>query len=44
MRAMFVAPLRKALLEEVDYGLAVSCITATDLKVAAEENAKETNT
>lgn len=40
MRAMFVAPLRKALLEEVGYGLAVEGITATDLKIAAEEKAK----
>jgi enoyl-CoA hydratase/carnithine racemase len=43
MRAMFVAPLRKALLEEVGYGLAVSGITATDLKVTAEEKARDTN-
>jgi enoyl-CoA hydratase/carnithine racemase len=41
MRAMFVAPLRKALLEEVGYGLAVSGITATDLKFTAEESAKQ---
>ncbi|KAA2243398.1 enoyl-CoA hydratase/isomerase family protein [Chitinophaga agrisoli] len=37
MRAMFVAPLRKALLEQVGYGLAVEGITATDLRIAAEE-------
>ena len=38
MRSMFIAPLRKALLEQVGYGLAVEGITATDLKIAAEEN------
>lgn len=43
MRAMFVAPLRKALLEQVGYGLAVEGITATDLKFAAEEKAKQSN-
>jgi hypothetical protein len=32
MRMMFVAPLRKALLEQVGYGLAVEGISATDLK------------
>jgi enoyl-CoA hydratase/carnithine racemase len=42
MRAMFIAPLRKALLEQVGYGLAVEGITATDLKIAAEERAKQT--
>lgn len=40
MRTMFALPLRKALLEEVGYGLAVEGITATDLKIAAEEKAK----
>lgn len=40
MRSMFVAPLRKALLEQVGYGLAVEGITATDLKIAAAEKAK----
>jgi enoyl-CoA hydratase/carnithine racemase len=39
MRTMFVAPLRKALLDEVGYGLAVEGITATDLRIAAEEKA-----
>ncbi|WP_461052779.1 enoyl-CoA hydratase/isomerase family protein [Spirosoma arcticum] len=39
MRAMFVLPLRKALLEQVGYGLAVEGITATDLKSAAEAQA-----
>jgi enoyl-CoA hydratase/carnithine racemase len=43
MRAMFVAPLRKALLEQVGYGLAVEGITATDLRIAAEEKAKQQN-
>lgn len=43
MRSMFIAPLRKALLEQVGYGLAVEGITATDLKIAAEEKAKENN-
>jgi enoyl-CoA hydratase/carnithine racemase len=42
MRAMFVLPLRKALLDEVGYGLAVEGITATDLKIAGEEKAKAT--
>lgn len=41
MRAMFIAPLRKALLEQVGYGLAVEGVTATDLRIAAEENAKQ---
>jgi len=41
MRAMFIAPLRKALLEQVGYGLAVEGITATDLRIAAEEKAKQ---
>lgn len=41
MRAMFIAPLRKALLEQVGYGLAVEGITATDLKIAAEERAEQ---
>lgn len=36
MRAMFIAPLRKALLEQVGYDLAVEGITATDLRIAAE--------
>lgn len=40
MRAMFVLPLRKALLEQVGYGLAVEGISATDLKIAGEEKAK----
>jgi enoyl-CoA hydratase/carnithine racemase len=40
MRMMFIAPLRKALLEQVGYGLAVEGISATDLKIAAEEKAK----
>jgi enoyl-CoA hydratase/carnithine racemase len=40
MRMMFVAPLRKALLDQVGYGLAVEGISATDLKIAAEEKAK----
>ena len=39
MRILFVAPLRKALLEQVGYGLAVEGISATDLKIAAEEKA-----
>ncbi|UEG54859.1 enoyl-CoA hydratase/isomerase family protein [Mucilaginibacter daejeonensis] len=43
MRAMFIAPLRKALLEQVGYGLAVEGITATDLRIAAEEKAKQQN-
>jgi hypothetical protein len=32
--------MRKALLEQVGYGLAVEGISATDLKIAAEEKAK----
>lgn len=32
MRAMFALPLKKALLEDVGYGLAVEGVTATDLK------------
>jgi len=41
MRSMFIAPLRKALLEQVGYGLAVEGISATALKVTAEEQAKQ---
>jgi hypothetical protein len=37
---MFIAPLKKILLEQVGYGLAVEGISATDLKIAAEEKAK----
>lgn len=44
MRAMFIAPLRKALLEQVGYGLAVEGITATDLKIAAQEKANQQTT
>jgi enoyl-CoA hydratase/carnithine racemase len=40
MRAMFVLPLRKALLEEVGYGMSVEGISATDLRIAGEEKAK----
>lgn len=40
MRTMFALPLRKALLEDVGYGLAVEGVTATDLRIAAEEKAK----
>jgi len=43
MRSMFIAPLRKALLEQVGYGLAVEGISATALKVTAEEQAKQNN-
>ena len=43
MRAMFIAPLRKALLEQVGYGLAVEGITATDLRIAAKEKSQTTN-
>ena len=37
MRMMFVAPLRKALLEQVGYGLAVEGISATDLRMTAKK-------
>jgi len=40
MRTMFADNLRKDLLEQVGYGLGVEGVTATDLKVAAEEKAK----
>ena len=40
MRAMFALPLKKALLEQVGYGLAVEGISATDLRIAGEEKAK----
>lgn len=40
MRTMFTLPLRKALLEEVGYGMSVEGISATDLKIAGEEKAK----
>ncbi|MGN8059850.1 enoyl-CoA hydratase/isomerase family protein [Pedobacter sp. 22163] len=40
MRTMFADDLRKDLLQQVGYGLAVEGISATDLKVAAEEKAK----
>ncbi len=39
MRAMFALPLKKALLEQVGYGLAVEGISATDLRIAGEEKA-----
>jgi len=42
MRAMFALPLKKELLEQVGYGLAVEGISATDLRIAAEERAKAT--
>ena len=37
MRMMFVGPLRKALLEQVGYGLAVEGISATGLKITAKK-------
>ena len=40
MRSMFADNLRKALLEQVGYGLAVEGISATDLKISAEQKAK----
>lgn len=40
MRTMFTQPLRKDLLEQVGYGLAVEGVSATDLKISAEEKAK----
>lgn len=40
MRAMFTLPLKKELLEQVGYGLAVEGISATDLRIAGEEKAK----
>lgn len=43
MRTMFTQPLRKDLLEQVGYGLAVEGISATDLKISAEEKAKAEN-
>jgi hypothetical protein len=36
---MFALPLKKALLEQVGYGLAVEGISATDLRIAGEEKA-----
>jgi enoyl-CoA hydratase/carnithine racemase len=41
MRAMFTLPLRKDLLEDVGYGLAVEGLSAADLRIAAEEKAKK---
>jgi enoyl-CoA hydratase/carnithine racemase len=40
MRTMFTQPLRKDLLEQVGYGLGVEGVSATDLKISAEEKAK----
>jgi enoyl-CoA hydratase/carnithine racemase len=39
MRAMFALPLKKDMLEQVGYGLALEGISATDLKIAAQEKA-----
>ena len=39
MRTMFTQPLRKELLEQVGYGLAIEGASATDLKIAAMEKA-----
>jgi enoyl-CoA hydratase/carnithine racemase len=39
MRTMFTQPLRKELLEQVGYGLAIEGASATDLKIAALEKA-----
>ena len=39
MRTMFTQPLRKELLEQVGYGLAIEGVSATDLKIAALEKA-----
>lgn len=41
MRTIFAQPLKRELLEQVGYGLALEGISATDLKVAAELKAKE---
>jgi enoyl-CoA hydratase/carnithine racemase len=44
MRTMFTQTLRKDLLEQVGYGLSVEGISATDLKISAEEKAKSEKT
>jgi hypothetical protein len=36
---MFALPLKKDMLEQVGYGLALEGISATDLKIAAQEKA-----
>ncbi len=41
MRTVFAQPLKRELLEQVGYGLALEGISATDLKVAGELKAKE---
>lgn len=41
MRTVFAQPLKREVLEQVGYGLALEGISATDLKVAAELKAKE---
>jgi enoyl-CoA hydratase/carnithine racemase len=41
MRAMFIQRLRKDLLEEVGYGLAVEGLSAAGLRIAAEEKARK---